>query len=101
MFVSSPPSRSNSRSLRFVPPFCREGDLGCEAFVDKERTLSAGETVPDCVRDSDVGALGWLLAVEGLERGGRIACFLVGKPAVGRGNPAMRMLGFPMNEQRL
>jgi len=57
MFVSSPPSASNSRSLRFVPPFWREGDLECEALVDIDRILSAGETVPECVRGCNAGAL--------------------------------------------
>ncbi len=89
MFVSSPPSPSNSRSLRFVPPLWREGDLDCDALVDLETIESAGETVPDCVRGCNTGALDWLLVVEGLERGGRIEFFLVGKPAVSRGRPAM------------
>lgn len=38
-------------------------------------------------------ALDCVLAVEGFALGGRIECFLVGKPAVGRGRPAIMFDG--------
>lgn len=54
--------------------------------------LSAGDIVPDCVRALRMGALDWVRAVEGLEFGGRIECFLRGTLATGRGKPAIAML---------
>ena len=57
-------------------------------FVDIDAILSAGEAAPDCVLPC-AGALECVLAVEGLELGGRIECFLVAKPAVGRGRLAI------------
>ena len=55
--------------------------------IDAE--LSAGEMVPDCVRALSTGALDCVRAVEGLEYGGRIECFLRGALTPGRGRPAM------------
>ncbi len=89
MFVSSPPSASKSRSLRLMPPFCRWGLLDCDVLVDIDRMLSAGEAAPDCVLGCIKEALDWVLAVEGLTMGGRIECFLLGKPAAGRARPAI------------
>ena len=51
--------------------------------------LSAGEIVPECVLGWIEEALDCVLAVEGLTLGGRIECFLLGKPAAGRGRPAI------------
>lgn len=75
--------------MRFVPPFWRGGDLDCDMLVDDDRILLAGEAAPDCVLPCVGGALDCVLAVEGLELGGRIKCFLVCKPAAGRGRPAI------------
>ena len=88
MFVSSLPSASKSLSFRLVPAFWWGGDLACDVFVDIDMMLSAGEAAPDCVLPC-AGALECVLAVEGLELGGRIECFLVAKPAVDRGRPAI------------
>lgn len=55
-----------------------------------DRTLSAGDTVPDCVLPCEGGALDWVRVVAGLAIGGRIECFLV-KPSAGRGRPAIKV----------
>lgn len=48
MFVSSLPSPSKSRSLRFVLALSREvGEREREVFVEIEATLSAGDSAPD------------------------------------------------------
>ena len=84
MFVSCPPSASNSRSFRFL------GDLECDVSVDIDMILSAGEIVPDWVRVWSEGALDCALAgAEGLDIGGRIECFLFARPEAGRGMPAI------------
>ena len=84
MFVSCPPSVSNSRSFRFL------GDLECDVFVDMEIMLSAGETAPDWVLGWSEGALDCArTGAEGLDIGGRIECFLFARPEAGRGNPAI------------
>lgn len=58
-------------------------------FVGREIVLSAGETVPDCVRPLSVGALDWARVAEGLAFGGRMECFLRGTLMPGRGKPAI------------
>lgn len=58
--------------------------------VDNDRRLSAGDTAPDCVLACIEEALDWVLVVEGLTIGGRIECFLLGRP--GRGRPAIDFL---------
>ena len=68
-------------------PLALAGDLGCEVFVDIDSTLSAGEAAPD--RACSEGALDCALAVEGLELGGRIDCFLLARAEAGRGSPAI------------
>lgn len=84
MFVSCPPSASNSRSFRFL------GDLECDVSVDIDIILSAGETVPDWVRAWSEGALDCALTgAKGLDIGGRIECFLFARPEAGRGMPAI------------
>lgn len=88
MFVSSPPSVSKSRSLRFVP-FCRCGDRFGAELVDIDMMLSAGDAAPDCDLPCDAEIFDCVLAVDGRMLGGRIECFLVGKPAPGRGRPAI------------
>ena len=88
MFVSSLPSASKSLSFRLVRAFWWGGDLDCDILVDIDMILSAGEAAPDCVLPC-AGAFECVLAVEGLELGGRIECFLVAKPAAGRGRPAI------------
>ena len=85
MFVSCPPSLSNSRSFRFL------GDLECEVFVDMDMVLSDGETAPDWfLRWSEGGALDCALTgAEGLDIGGRIEGFLFARLEAGRGMPAI------------
>lgn len=60
--------------------------------MDIERILSAGEAAPDCVLGCIEEALDWVLAIEGRTIGGRIECFLPGKPAAGRGRPAIAIV---------
>lgn len=60
-----------------------------DILVAREVALSAGDTVPDCVRALSTGALDWVRAAEGLELGGRIECFFSGTLIPGRGSPAM------------
>lgn len=54
-----------------------------------DRRLSAGDAAPDCARPWIVEMVDWVLAVEPLMMGGRIECFLLGRPAAGRGRPAI------------
>ena len=51
--------------------------------------LSAGDTVPDCIRALSMGALDCDLAVEGLAIGGRIGFLLEARPLPDRGSPAI------------
>lgn len=59
-------------------------------LVDIDIILSAGDAAPDCDLPCEVEMFDCVLAVDGRALGGRIECFLVGKPAAGRGKPAIR-----------
>ena len=65
------------------------GDLDCDVLVDIDTRLSAGETVPDCIRALSIGALDCDLAFDGLTVGGRMVFLLAVRPLPGRGSPAM------------
>lgn len=72
-----------------MPPLGLVGDLDCDVVVDMDIKLSAGDTVPECIRVLSMGALDCDLAVEGLAVGGRIGFLLEARPLACRGIPAI------------